>query len=308
MTREALLEVGAQLAQMTREKIAESIGEFVGRLKALEDRIATVKDGARGPVGERGDTGPQGPPGERGERGEPGAAGDRGETGPAGERGERGESGAPGAPGIPGESGPQGMQGEKGERGERGPAGEPGQPGLQGEKGEKGDPGRDGTSLTVEDIKGLFETEQAKWALEWERRAGDQLTRFLDRIERPKDGADGRDGLGFDEITVEHDGERTFTFIGRRGDVVKELGRCVVPTVIDRGVWRTGLTYEKGDGVTWGGAFWIAQKHTTAKPGEQGPRVGDWRLAVKRGSEGKPGPMGPQGLKGDKGEKGDRGR
>jgi collagen type III alpha len=305
MTRESLMAVGTELAQMTREKIAEAVGEFVGRLKALEDRIATVKDGARGPVGERGETGPSGPPGEKGDPGAPGEKGDPGDRGAAGEKGDKGD------PGAPGDVGPQGLKGEKGDRGDdgaRGPAGEPGAPGIQGEKGDKGDPGRDGTSITIEDVKGMLEAAQATWALEFERRAGDQLSRFLDRIERPKDGTNGQDGLGFDEITVEHDGERTFTFVGRRGDVVKQLGRGVVPVVLDRGVWKSGRSYEKGDGVTWGGAFWIAQKETTAKPGEDGPRVDDWRLAVKKGSEGKVGPAGPPGPKGDKGDKGDRGR
>jgi collagen type III alpha len=338
MTREALIEVGKELASMTREKIAAALGEFSGRLAALEQRVSTVKDGEPGeigPTGDRGEAGPQGlkgdagdigpigpvgpegpmgpmgPKGDQGPPGEPGTTGPAGEAGAKGDPGERGERGESGAAGLQGEKGDRGETGAKGDPGDRGEDGAPGTVGERGPQGEKGDRGEDGTSITVEDIKSLFEAEQSKWALEFERRATDHLTRVLDRIERPKDGSngiDGRDGLGFDEITVEHDGERTFTFIGRRGDIVKELGRGVVPALLDRGVWQTGVTYEKGDGTTWGGSFWIAQKQTTAKPGEQGPRVTDWRLAVKKGSEGKPGPSGPQGPKGDKGEKGDRGR
>jgi hypothetical protein len=60
-----------------------------------------------------------------------------------------------------------------------------------------------------------------------------------------------------------------------------------LPIVRDLGVWREG-TYRKGDGVTWGGSFWIAQDETTDKP--DGPGGKGWRLAVKKGRDGKDGP------------------
>ena len=52
--------------------------------------------------------------------------------------------------------------------------------------------------------------------------------------------------------------------------------------MLDRGVWRQGM-YEAGDVVSYGGSSWIAQRDTEGKP-EQSP---DWRLAVKRGRDGK---------------------
>lgn len=55
------------------------------------------------------------------------------------------------------------------------------------------------------------------------------------------------------------------------------------PVVLDRGVYRKGSRSEKGDGVTYGGQFYIAQRDTDAVPGESP----DWRLAVKRGRDGK---------------------
>lgn len=113
----------------------------------------------------------------------------------------------------------------------------------------------------------------------------------------PKDGKDGLDGLGFDEMTVEHDGERTFTIKAMRGERVKELGRFVVPAQIYRGVYEAGKGYERGDTTTWAGSMWHATTTTTAKPGESK----DWTLCVQRGREGKPG------TKGDKGDQGDRG-
>ena len=54
------------------------------------------------------------------------------------------------------------------------------------------------------------------------------------------------------------------------------------PVLIDRGVYKLDSHYQKGDGVTYAGSFWIAQKERPgSKPGEDG----DWRLAVKRGRD-----------------------
>jgi hypothetical protein len=57
-----------------------------------------------------------------------------------------------------------------------------------------------------------------------------------------------------------------------------------VPYVRDMGVWGEGRSYLKGDGVTWGGSFWIAQDDTADKPEASAK---SWRLAVKRGRDGK---------------------
>jgi hypothetical protein len=74
------------------------------------------------------------------------------------------------------------------------------------------------------------------------------------------------------------DGGRTlcFSFGGRVHEVKTAL-------VLDVGVWKEGTTYVPGDGVTLGGSFFIAQVDTTEKPGTSN----DWRLAVKRGSDGR---------------------
>jgi integrin beta 3 len=105
---------------------------------------------------------------------------------------------------------------------------------------------------------------------------------------RPKDGAPGpagRDGT-LEEVTAEHDGERTVTLVRKDGS---RLVTITLPIPIDRGVWKPGTWYGKGDGVTWGGSFWIAQEATNAKPGESGADSRAWRLAVKRGTDGKAG-------------------
>jgi len=52
---------------------------------------------------------------------------------------------------------------------------------------------------------------------------------------------------------------------------------------VDRGVWSAGLVARKNHGVTHEGSYWICQKATMEKPGHNS----DWRLAVKRGRDGK---------------------
>lgn len=62
----------------------------------------------------------------------------------------------------------------------------------------------------------------------------------------------------------------------------KMVSQFKIPALLERGVWREGA-YDKGDGVTWDGSYWIAQDKTTDKPGTSPA----WRLAVKRGRDGK---------------------
>lgn len=115
--------------------------------------------------------------------------------------------------------------------------------------------------------------------------------------EKGLDGAPGRDGT-VDQLDLVYDGERTLSWT--RKDTTDPVWQVRVPLVLDRGVYQAGQTYDRGDGTSWAGSFWIAQRATDQKPGE-----GDtgWRLAVKRGSEGKPGPKGDAGDRGPKGER-----
>ena len=166
------------------------------------------------------------------------------------------------------EAGPQGERGDvgpAGAQGEPGRDGRDGLPGVPGTHGEKGVDGRDGVDGT--------------------------------------NGRDGVDGLGFDDLTVEHDGERTVTLKFQRGDIVKSFP-ITLPLVLDRGVYGE-KTYTQGDGVTFGGSYWIAQKDAPeGKPGLSA----DWRLAVKKGRDGKAGEKGERGEKGEKGSPGLNGR
>lgn len=146
--------------------------------------------------------------------------------------------------------GPPGERGEPGEMGQTGHGGLDGKDGVQGERGLDGKAGRDGQP----GVPG---------------RDGEK-------------GLDGKDGLSFDDMDVVYDGQRSIKFMFARGERQKEFV-FKMPIVIDRGVWAE-KEYEQGDGVTWKGSFWIAQRATSSKPDEINR---DWRLAVKRGRDGK---------------------
>ena len=152
-----------------------------------------------------------------------------------------------------------------------------------------------------EGMETAHETAMAKWALDFERRAQDVLQRAIDRIPPPRDGQDGkdgRDGMGFDDLTAEHDGTGGVTLRMTRGDAVKEY-RLQLPCIVDRGVYAGDKTYRSGDAVSYGGSLWIAQND--APQGKPGAPVSDWRLAVKKGRDGRDGINGKDGARGPQG-------
>jgi integrin beta 3 len=153
----------------------------------------------------------------------------------------------PGPPGATGPEGKPGLQGERGEKGEPGNPGAMGPPGIDGKPGERGQKGEPGRNAA--DLTYLQDY------------AAEQVAR------------------AFKTATVTtSDGGRTLRWA--IGDAVHEIKTAIV---LDAGVWREGTTYVPGDGVTLGGSFFIAQAETSAKPGKSD----DWRLAVKRGSDGR---------------------
>lgn len=202
--------------------------------------------------------------------GKDGAPGADGPQGPAGE------------PGAMGPEGPQGPQGERGEAGPQGPQGPQGPPGPSGEKGLDGAPGRDGR----DGVPGA---------------PGATGEKGLDGKDG-RDGIDGKDGLGFDDLSVDYDGERTVTLKFQRGDVVKTFP-FRMPVVLYRGLYDPSAAYEKGDAVTWGGSMWIAREDTRSINPDENSVAGKkaWALSVMRGRQGK------QGIKGDAGERGAKG-
>jgi hypothetical protein len=101
-------------------------------------------------------------------------------------------------------------------------------------------------------------------------------------------GAAGADGLllGLEELVVEADGDRGIVIAAVHGAERKAIGRLEFPIPLDAGVYAAGRAYVKGDGVTHNGSFWICQAATTAKP-DTAEGAGVWRLAVKRGRDGR---------------------
>jgi hypothetical protein len=206
-----------------------------------------------------------------------------------GKDGEPGPQGPQGDVGPVGEVGPPGPKGEPGPVGETGPVGPVGPPGPSGEKGTDGAPGRDGRD-GQHGIPGLI---------------GEKGLDGKDG----RDGIDGKDGLGFDDLSVEYDGERTFTFTFKQGDRMKSFP-FRMPVVLYRGLYEAGKAYETGDSVTWGGSMWIAREPTTTIAPDENSPAGKkaWALSTMRGRQGKPGLKGDTGGRGPQGEMGPQGR
>lgn len=137
---------------------------------------------------------------------------------------------------------------------------------------------------SVDEVAAAFERRFSDLTLSWERQARDTFERAVDRMPVPKDGQDGRDALPLEsfDLSLGEDG-RTVTVKMQAGETVIEKS-VRIAAVIDQGVYRPGRSYEKGDGATYGGSFWIAQKDSPeGVPGGSA----DWRLAVKKGRDGK---------------------
>lgn len=201
--------------------------------------------------------------------------------------GPQGEKGLPGERGEHGPAGPDGPKGERGERGEvgpQGPEGPHGPPGAVGENGLDGREGRDGQPGVP----------------------GRQGEKGLDGI-NGRDGSDGKDGLGFDDLTLEYDGERQVTLKFVRGEEVKAFP-LVLPMQMYRGLYKAGTVYARGDVVTWAGSSWHANEDTKAEPGAPAAASRAWAMMVRKGDTGKTGTKGETGERGPRGPEGPQGR
>jgi integrin beta 3 len=135
--------------------------------------------------------------------------------------------------------------------------------------------GRDGQNVDLDFVKQTIATEVAK-------------------IERPKDGKDGRDGFGFDDIDSEFDEKtNTFALVFKRGYEKKSF---VMPIWQDVGVYDIKASYKKGHNVGRDGSTWTALCDVppgVIPDGKTELSRKHWRLSCKRGGEGKVGPRGP---------------
>lgn len=155
--------------------------------------------------------------------------------------------------------------------------GRDGADGKDGAPGERGEPGRDGL-----DVKDLFRADGGRLVAVMSDGTTKDLGVFIGKDGEPgqdgADGKDGADGLGFEDMDFEQDEHGRMTAKFQRGDVVKSTR---LPGIVDRGPYKSGERYEKGDAVSYGGSLWIAQDVTDEKPdGGKG-----WRLAVKKGRD-----------------------
>lgn len=135
---------------------------------------------------------------------------------------------------------------------------------------------------TVEEVAGTFERRFSDLTLSWERQARDTFEKAADRMPKPKDGRDALNLEDFD-LTLAEDG-RTVTVKMQAGETVIEKS-IKIAAVLDRETFKHDATYEKGDGVSYGGSFWIAK--CDAPKGVPGSGETDWRCAVKKGRDGK---------------------
>lgn len=153
--------------------------------------------------------------------------------------------------------------------------------GSDGVNGKDGKDGKDGESVSAEtviaSVSASFERRFSDMQLSWERQARDTFEKAIDRMPIPKDGVNGKDALPVESIDIVQDGRDVVIKLGDTKHVIK------LDTVIDRGVWREA-EYEKGDAVTYGGSLWIAQD--SGAHGAPGTSKA-WRLAVKKGRDGK---------------------
>ena len=103
---------------------------------------------------------------------------------------------------------------------------------------------------------------------------------------RTTEGMDGWECIvdGLDAVEIEMSGDREVTIKTKLSSGRQVSKSFEMPVILDRGVFKSGRAYKTGDGVSWGGSFWIAQRDTSEKPD-----IDDsgWRLAVKKGQNGK---------------------
>jgi hypothetical protein len=86
---------------------------------------------------------------------------------------------------------------------------------------------------------------------------------------------------GISSLESEWLNDRTLAIKATLSDGTQSVIERQFPVVIDRGVFKESETYYPGDGVTWGGSWWLCQVETQDKPGASD----SWRLAVKKGRD-----------------------
>lgn len=196
-------------------------------------------------------------------------------------------------PVVPGPVGPAGKDGESivGPPGKDGEKGEPGES-IIGKEGPAGKDGRDGENgkdaLDIEPVTNI-EKGRSYSRGTWATHKG-SLIRAMRTTDAIKDGDPSEcgwavmvEGNSFESMTVEHDGKRDVTIKWIKGGR-EETKTLHFDCVLDAGFYKDGMQVQKGDGLTFGGSYWIAQVDTDTKPEIGNPH---YRLAVRKGRDGK---------------------
>lgn len=148
------------------------------------------------------------------------------------------------------------------------------------EKGEKGDPGEKG-------LDGKDGADGIGLSGALIDRAGELVVTLSNGTQKNLGPVVGKDGLGFDDMDVIHDGEGSVTFKFGRAGVVKEFPvHFPVPTY--KGYWREGKSAAKaGEVYTHKGNAWIALVPTSEVPMRENKDA--WQILAAKGNDGRDG-------------------
>jgi len=147
------------------------------------------------------------------------------------------------------------------------------------EPGKKGEDGKDGLQIEViPDIDMSKSYPRGTYAL---HNGG------LWRAYQKTAGINGWECVvnGLNDIQVNQKDERQFTVTLSKSNGESEEKSFVLPVMIYRDVYQPGRKYMAGDCVTFGGSIWHCYADTSDRPNEAGSS--GWRLAVKRGRDGR---------------------
>lgn len=161
---------------------------------------------------------------------------------------------------------------------QKGDNGDKGDKGDRGDKGDKGDDGKD--ALGIEILPDIDEDKSYSRG-EYATKSGG-----LWRSHSKTIGMRGWECIvdGLADIDISFDGERNVTvkLVKSSGAVVEKS--FTMPVMIDKGIYRDGETYLKGDVVSYGGSMWTAVKDSAdGRPAASD----DWRITVRKGRDAK---------------------
>jgi hypothetical protein len=199
-----------------------------------------------------------------------------------------GKDGTDGKDGKDGTDGVNGIDGKNGENGLNGKDGEKGLDGLNGKDGNDGSDGRDALSIeilpTIVQGKSYHRGSFASW------KGG--LVRAMRNTDPMMDADILKAGWavvvnGVDTVSfVQGEDPRDIKMVVQTTEKLVEFN-ARVPVMAYKGIFQPS-EFLQGDSVTYAGSLWIAEKDgPVGKPGE--PGSDGWRLAVKRGRDGKDG-------------------